>query len=102
MLGGLVVPGNMRLGVEHHDTILNRIEQCTKKIPLTRQPLHDRLQALGIQLIHAPDNSVKKTGAFGSHYQSRHFASQKTLSECVSKWRIKIECSAENASLFGW
>ena len=72
----------------------NRIEQCTKKIPLTRQPLYDRLQALGIQLIYAPDNSVKKTGAFGSHYQSRHFASQKT----VERMRVKM---AHQNRMFG-
>ena len=68
MLGRLIVPRDVCLGIQHHHAILNRVKKRPQEIPLPRQALHHRLQPIGIELVNPPDNSVKKAVFFSGHY----------------------------------
>ena len=82
MFSGLVVPGNLRLGVQHEHAVLNSIKKRLEKITLACQTSHHGLQPLRIELINAPGNSIEKTGAFRRHILLAPFCPAKKPSLC--------------------
>ena len=89
MFGGFVVPGNLRLGIEHQHAILNGVKKRLKKITLPRQPSHHGLQPIRIELINAAGDAIKKAGAFGGHFRFTilwcHFAPRKPADSLSAK-----------------